>query len=84
MTSWFNENIFSIVTLAAGLISTMLGAAWWMSALYSRVKQIHERVDEFVDDYKSSQARMWNAIQEIDSRLDDHEVRLTKTEERMK
>ena len=54
-----------------------------MSALYSKVKQIHERVDEFVDDYKSSQARMWTAIQEIDVRLDDHSERLTRIESKV-
>ena len=82
--TWFTENILGIAALVGGTLTTLLGAAWWMSALYSKVKQIHERVDEFVDDYKASQARMWNAIQDIDNRLDAHEVRVTKAEERLK
>ena len=82
--TWFTENILGIAALVGGTLTTLLGAAWWMSALYSKVKQIHERVDEFVDDYKASQARMWIAIQDIDIRVDAHEVRLRKAEERLK
>lgn len=82
--TWITENMLGVITLVGGALTTLLGGVWWMSALYSKVKQIHERVDEFVDDYKSSQARMWNAIQDIDNRLDTHEIRLTQAEERMK
>lgn len=82
--TWITENMLGVITLVGGTLTTLFGAVWWMSALYSKVKQIHERVDEFVDDYKSSQARLWNAIQDIDNRLDTHEIRLTQAEERMK
>ncbi|MBR50206.1 MAG: hypothetical protein CMA83_01320 [Euryarchaeota archaeon] len=80
---WISENILTLICMVCGALSTIVGGVWWMSALYSKVRQIHERVDEFVDDYKSSQARMWTAIQEIDVRLDDHSERLTRIESKV-
>ena len=54
-----------------------------MSALYSRVRSIHERVAEFVMDNKASQTRLWNKVEEIDGQLDNLNIRLTTIEPRL-
>jgi len=78
--SWFTDNALGIVSMIASGLITLCGAVWWMSALYSKVKQIHERVDEFVGDYKEDRKRLWGAIESIDSRLDNHEKRIAVVE----
>tara|TARA_R110002020_G_scaffold161221_2_gene346101 strand:+ start:418 stop:657 length:240 start_codon:yes stop_codon:yes gene_type:complete len=77
------ENMVALIALCLSGVGVVCGGAWWMSALYSRVKSIQERVDEFVADHKSAQARLWNKVEEIDSRLDTMDVRMTTIETRL-
>lgn len=77
------DSIVGLIAAVFTIICSLCGAVWWMSALYSRVRSIHERVDEFVLDHKDSQTRLWNKVEEIDDRLDGLNIRLTTIETRL-
>ena len=77
------DSIVAFVAASLTVIGALCGGVWWMSALYSRVRSIHERVDEFVMDHKDSQTRLWNKVEEIDSQLDSFNIRLTTIETRL-
>ena len=51
--SWFTDNALGVISLVGSGLGAFAGAVWWMSAVYSRVRSIHERVDEFVLDHKA-------------------------------
>ena len=77
------DSIVALVAASFTIICALCGSVWWMSALYSRVRSIHERVDEFVLDHKDSQTRLWNKVEEIDGQLDGLNIRLTTIETRL-
>ena len=77
------DSIVALVAASFTIICALCGSVWWMSALYSRVRSIHERVDEFVSDHKDSQTRLWNKVEEIDGQLDNLNIRLTTIETRL-
>jgi len=81
--SWFTDNALGIFSMVGSGIATLCGMVWWMSALYSKVNQIHQRVDEFVGDYKEDRKRLWQAIDGIDNRLDDHDKRIVSIETKL-
>lgn len=69
------------------VISLIVGAAWWMSALYGRVggigehvTRIDEKLDTVIDDNKTDKAALWKAIHNTDSRVHEIDVRVTRVE----
>ena len=61
------------ITVVVLLLSLSLGAAWWMSALFSRVRSICVRLDSMqrqldaaIKDKGDEHARLWEAIRSLD------------------
>jgi hypothetical protein len=55
------------------ILSTICGVAWWMGALFSRVKAIQQRLESFT-------AEAHKEIKQLDRRVDEHDQRISVIE----
>jgi len=78
--SWFTDNVLGVMSLVGTGLGAFGGAIWWMSALYSEVKRINTTLSDYMSDQKEQNVRVWGAIDGIDSRLDEHDRRITTIE----
>jgi len=66
------EAILGIITLTLTVIGVLLGAAWWMSALYSRVGHIQTNT-------KNTNTKIDTLTEKMDGEL--HDVRQVQREQ---
>ena len=78
--SWFTDNVLGVMSLVGTGLGAFGGAIWLMSALYSEVKRINTTLSDYMSDQKEQNVRVWGAIDGIDSRLDEHDRRITTIE----
>lgn len=74
------ESIVGIVALTIGGIGSMLGAAWWMSALYSRVTHIQENTANTSTKLDTLTERMDGDLHEVRRDITDIQIRVVKLE----
>ena len=72
--------IVSIVALSLGVLSSLAGAVWWMSALYGVVKGIRSDLHRLYASHQKDIDLLWSGHEDHEERLDNHDVRITKIE----
>ena len=79
MSSVSAEYLIGLTLTALGGIC---GSAWWMSALYTNVKSIRWSMENLIKDLKEFVEQQRNENRSLHDKLTDHEMRITRLEER--
>lgn len=81
------EAVLGIITLAIAGVGTLLGAAWWMSALYSKVGHIQENTANTSSKLDTLTESVDGGFHDVRLELHDHsrditalKVRVTRVE----
>ena len=67
------QSVLTTIALLVTILSTICGVAWWMGALFSRVKAIQQRLESFT-------AEAHKEIKQLDRRVDEHDQRISVIE----
>ena len=67
------QSVLTTIALLVTILSTICGVAWWMGALFSRVKAIQQRLESFT-------AEAHKEIKQLDRRVDQHDQRISVIE----
>ena len=64
------QSALTTIALLVTILSTICGVAWWMGALFSRVKAIQQRLESFTLEANEE-------IKQLDHRVDEHDQRIS-------
>lgn len=74
------QSFLTSAGLIVTILSTVCAAAWWMGALFSRVKAIQDRLESFTDETHEQVREISRQASKLDARLDIQEQRITVVE----
>ena len=74
------QSALTTVALLITILSAVCGAAWWMGALFSRVKAIQERLESFTAESHEEIRQLAKSDSVLDRRVDEHDQRLSVIE----
>jgi len=76
-------DIIAASALGLTILSLLVGAAWWMSALYMEVRGIKrtgERMEQRFYEHRKEHDTLWDGHRKHEDRIDDHESRISRVE----